>query len=229
MKNILFVLGLVIPCISNATLTNETELGMSLTGGATSSTSFNGSEKLNYAWENTHNATLEVFAKKGKSNGVVFIDNWKGQLKYQRSLDDVTSWFASQSIEANPIIGLNKRYSSDIGIRLSKSDEFIFELGYRLDFEKPTNNQSTNREMIIRVKAQTTQTISTNIVASAFMEVLPVANDLSNYRANMGISVINSVNKNLGFKLSFESQYDKTPLVSSNWDRAFTTSIVISI
>ena len=225
MKNILFIIiGLIIPCISTAKLTNETELGMTLTGGATKSTSFKMAEKLSL-----NNATLKGFVRKGKSNGIVFIDNWKGEFGYQRNFDDAASWFVSQSIESNPILGLDKRYSSDIGIKWSASDKFIFELGYRLDFEKPVNTQVTNREMIIRAKAQTTQAIPPNIVASAFLEMLPLANNLSDYRANLGISVINSVNKNLGFKLSFESQYDKTPLVSSKWDRVFTTSIVVSI
>ena len=219
MKNILFIIGLMLPYVCSAKLTNETELGMTLTGGATKSTSFKMAEKLSL-----NNTTLKGFIRKGTSQGVVFIDNWKGELNYS-----INSWFVSQSIESNPILGLSKRYSSDIGVKWSADERFILELGYRLDFEKPTNTQVTNREMIIRVKMQTTQSIFTTTVVSAFVEMLPLANSISDYRANMGAYIINPVNKNIGFKFSFESQYDKTPLVDNNWDRIFTTSIVVSI
>jgi putative salt-induced outer membrane protein YdiY len=194
---------------------DESEAGIVVTGGNSSTQSYNFKTLTAYDWEQN---TVKLSGKylNTSANSINTAQYWTLGLRYERSLLDHLSVFAAQAIESDVFSGYLQRYNSDLGGKyyIYKEDAFYWdvEAGYRYTIE----NRFTGHK-----------TFSTK----ADVEFLPNLTTSSDYQINTDISVNAALNDVFAIKVGYGIKYRNTLITPAiyNTDSQFTTALVAKL
>lgn len=211
---------------------DESEAGIVVTGGNSSTQSYNFKTLTAYDWEQN---TLKLNGKylNTSANSINTAQYWTLGLRYERSLLDRLSVFAAQAIESDVFSGYLQRYNSDLGGKyyLYKEDGFYWdaEAGYRYTIENRLTGQNTINYLRFYTEANRdwTKTFSTK----ADVEFLPNLTTSADYQINTDLSVNAAINDVFAIKVGYGIKYRNTLITPAiyNTDSQFTTALVAKL
>ncbi len=208
---------------------NESQAGVVLTSGNTDTTTETVGEIASYQFgANVVKFTGSYLYQ--KSAGIVSGKSWSLGLRYERILNEKLSIFLGETVEGNRFIGLNQRYSTDIGAKYSlvKEDAFTWfaEGGYRYTKE---NLILVSRGLhYARVYTELEKKFSPTVSMKYWIEYLPNFTVSQDWQLNTELSLSAAISSIFSVKsaylLKYDNQINAPGLVKT--DKTFTTSLV---
>jgi hypothetical protein len=208
---------------------NETSLGVVLTGGNTHTTT------ISISQINRHRNDANRFATKldylrSSNRGVEQALIWDAGFRYEREISPEWNALFGETLASNLYQGVIQRYSTDAGasyfIRKKETLRWFTEAGYRFNIEN--YSYGTTNLNFIRLYHEIEQKIDTSFSAKWGLEFLPELGDASRYQANSEISLAMSLTELFSVKSTYWIRYNHRPPegVVNTTDQTFTTALV---
>ena len=175
---------------SAATLKNESEAGVVVTGGNTQTDTISLKEKTAYEWnKNIVKFGANFLTTSNAGNQQAY--QWGLGLRYERELSDQIGIFLGQAVESNKYQGILQRYNSDLGGRYTfvKTEQFKWasELGYRFTRENYTLDGFKNINFL-RLYNELERMFTKTFTIKWWIEFLPNINTSEAYKLNTELS-----------------------------------------
>jgi putative salt-induced outer membrane protein len=212
--------------------TSESEAGVVVTGGNTSTETFNFKQSNSYPWG------LNVLKFNGKylstsSKDVSTARNWILALRYERELTQHVSVYLGQSVEADVFAGFTQRYNTDLGGKyyIIKETALYWDVegGYRYSIENRLFNQA--KQHYLRVYTEALRDWSKTFSTRVNLEYLPNLTESSDYQLNSELAASAAINETFAIKVSYLVKYRHLPPppATETTDTQFTTSLVAKL
>jgi putative salt-induced outer membrane protein len=231
MKYLLFICVLAQPAFSATKegFKNESEAGVVISSGNSSSESLSFKQNNSYGWDKN------AFALKGaylrtESAKVLSAKKWDSSLRYDRELSERFGVFAAQGLEADKFAGYRQRYNSDLGgkyqiVKEEKKWDWLAEAGYRYSRERLTNGSSL-RKSEGRLYTEVLRIWSEPVSSKLWLEYLPSFSDSRDWLLNAELSLSVLLSSFFSLKSSYLVKYDNVPAAAAKSDRTFLTALV---
>ncbi|MBU6375251.1 MAG: DUF481 domain-containing protein [Bdellovibrionales bacterium] len=211
-------------------LTDETEVGMVITGGNSKSSTLHvkqanvlesGSRKLKFGGNYLNTTT----------RGILDARSWLLALRYEQAFRPSLGFYLGQGVESNIFAGYVQRWNSDAGaqavfIKEPKAN-WLGEVGYRYTIE---NGILGNQEKsgFLRFFTEVSREFKANVSGKIAAEFLPRLSQFSDYRLNLEPSIQAMLNEWLSLKVGYEIRYINEPLPGAQYktDTVFSTALV---
>ena len=211
-------------------ITNESEAGVAVASGNTSSKNFNVKQANAYKIGDN---VLKFDARflNSFSNDVESARYLFGALRYERVLDEKFSLYLSQGFESDKFAGYYLRHMSDAGAKynITKSDTFywLVEAGYRYTNEK-LNNGTHDYKNSLRAYTETEKKWNPSVSTKYFVEYVPNVKEGKDYQFNTEISLSAALSDIFSIKSAYLLRYDHLPAAgtSTKTDKLLTTALV---
>jgi putative salt-induced outer membrane protein YdiY len=213
-------------------LAGKSELGLSFLQGNINTNQTLLAQELSYRWTDE---TLQLLAEyfEQSTAGILKGQRWRGSLRYERRVVFRLGAFAGETLEGNPFLGYQQRYSTDLGARyhLWKDDKTrgAMEAGYRYQIENRTNGIQSDHS-VGRLFLESSYTWDENANALFGIEYLPVLSNLADWRMNAELGLSLRLTSVLALKLTNGYRYANIPsgTAVTRLDRLFLTSLLAS-
>lgn len=222
---------IALPSLSfaEATLKNESEFALVLTGGNSRTESNSLKHMTEYAWPSDLLRITGGYLR-SEANDIENARKWSVGLRYERTLSESWSIFLGQSVEADPFAGYLQRYSSDLGAKYTfiKEKELTWfgELGYRFQRENRVAPPSLNNHMA-RVYTEATKAWNESVSSKLWVEYLPNFSNSSDWQLNTELSVQAMMSSVFSLKTGVLVKYDGLPVPGArNTDTVLTSALV---
>ena len=216
--------------VSQQGFSDESELGVILTGGNTRTQSLNAKQQNLYGFEKNllkFNGRYLRSTNQGVENG----RNWSLGLRYERELAEMLAIFLGQNIESDVFAGIQQRYNTDLGAKYSvfKTENFkwFFEGGYRYTIENKTD-MTQKKSNYGRLYTEAEKAFNKEVSTKLWLEYLPNFTTSSDYQINTELSFLAQLNAVLSMKLGYMIRFDNVlnAGVQYKTDSIFTTALV---
>lgn len=213
-----------------AAVTNESELGVILSRGNSSSDTLNAKELVGYHWEDKNSLKFTGRYLQTKTSDIENARFWSLGLRYDRALNERLGIFLGELLESDKYAGYDQKYSSDLGLKYSiiKEVKMLWdaELGYRYTVENQiTGNQKKLHYM--RAYTEATKIFSEAVSTKLWFEYLPNITIGSDYQMNSELSISAALNSIFAIKTGYLLRYDNLPNPgATKTDTLFTTALV---
>ena len=211
-------------------LKNESEAGVVITSGNSSSQSYNLKQSTTYS-EASNLLRFQARYLKTKNDGVEAAKSWSLGLRYERSLSEMWSAFLAETLESDVFAGILQRYSTDIGAKAKIIHEeglnWSAEGGYRFTHENKTLGGTLNYHYA-RLYTEVERKFNASTSAKLWAEFLPNFTDSDDYLINSEVSVSAAMSAIFSLKVAYMVKYDHLPNpgVAHQTDSIFTTALV---
>jgi putative salt-induced outer membrane protein len=222
---------LLICPLANAQFKDDSEAGVVITGGNTSTQSYNFTDKTDYLLD-ANTFRLDGHYLAARSNGVETAENWSAGLRYERALAEMVSAFAAQDVESDKFSGYLQRYNSDLGgkyyfFKKDKDLTFFTEDGLRFTHEHDTNadlHDYLKGRVYLEAEKYWAPTTSTKL----WVEYLPNFSFGRGWLLNSEASVSSALSSVFSIKTAYLVKYNNAPPTPTAvpTDTQFTTSLV---
>lgn len=212
---------------------HESELGIASASGNSESNTYNVKQTTSYK-RDMDKATLTARYLNTNAAGTDTAKNWDGALRYDRSLSNWWSLYASFGLESDRFAGFTQRNNHDLGTHydiIKKEESTLFaEAGYRYTYTMYTTtpegvDASAN---ILRLYVEGTQKVLERTSFRLWVEYLPNFTTPEDYRVNFEPSFVSQLSGFLSLKVGYLVKYHNVivPPTVAYSDRLFTTSLV---
>lgn len=208
---------------------NESEVGIVITGGNAKSQSLNLRQLNQHRWES------DVLRFDGRflrtsSDGNESAKNWLLGLRYERTLVDQLSGYLGQNVESDRFAGFVQRYNTDAGAKyyfLKEEIRYLFgESGYRHSIENRFTGQLT--QSLLRFYVESGRNWTKTFSSRVGLEYLPNLTIASDYQLNLDLSSSAAINDIFALKVGYLTRYRRIPVApaTERYDTQFTTAVV---
>ena len=210
--------------------TNESEVGILLAHGNSTSESYTAKETAAHIWKDN---SLKFNGRylQTKTNDIENAHYWSLGLRYDHALNEKLGVYFGEMVESDRYAGYNQKYNSDIGARYSliKETKFVWdvEAGYRYTIENQIIGVRNNLHYA-RGYTEATKTWTEGVFTKFWFEYLPNLTIGSDYQMNSEISLSAALNNMVALKTAYLLRYDnlKNPGAIAKTDTLLTTSLV---
>jgi putative salt-induced outer membrane protein YdiY len=228
----LFLVFLLLPPLTWAEFSHESEVSILTSGGNSEFSTWNLKSRNDYKLVRSI-FQLSGHYTYGEAGDVESARNWDVKLGYERVLKKGWRGFASQQVEGDKFKGIETRYNSDIGaglVLLDKEKHKIkTELGYRYTVEKHRDStQADDNFQKGRAYVENDHQLTETLFFRVWLEYIPNFSEGSDYMINGGSSIQATLTSIFSLKVSYEGNYDNMPSLTSNrkYDYQYTTSLI---
>ena len=213
-------------------LAGKSELGLSFLQGNINTNQTLLSQEVSYRWTDE---TLQVLGEyfEQSSSGVLKGQRWRGSVRYERKVVFRLGTFAGESLEGNPFLGYQQRYSTDLGARYHLWKELktrgAVEAGYRYQIENRTDGIQADHSLG-RLFFESSYTWDENANALFAIEYLPILSDFADWRMNAELGLELRLTSVLALKVTNGYRYANIPSGPgvTRLDRQLLTSLLAS-
>lgn len=210
---------------------NESELGILLAHGNSSSQSYTAKEAASTSWSTVNTLKFTGRYLKTKTNDIENARYWNLGLRFDRALNERLGIYVGEMVESDKYAGYNQKYNSDIGARYSiiKETKFIWdaEAGYRYTIENQIIGVR-NKLHYARGYTEATKQWMDGVSTKLWFEYLANLTIGSDYQMNSELSVSAALNNMFALKSAYLLRYDHllNPGATAKTDTLLTTSLV---
>jgi putative salt-induced outer membrane protein YdiY len=235
--------GFAFPAGAFAAFSDESELGVAIVGGNSSTETYNAKQTNVYEWDrNVAKGNFRYLNT--KVGGTDTARSWDGSLRYEREFSDVINGFTSYGLESDVFAGYVQRNNFDLGVKyfFSKSEEtkWFAEAGYRNIATHYPASQPDSTSNSLRVYSEVTQALNKTSAFKFWAEYIPtLSSNLTgnpgyqasqDYQGNAEASVTSLLNDIFSLKAAYLFKYKNylppTSPATKYLDTLFTTSLV---
>jgi putative salt-induced outer membrane protein len=198
-----------------ATFKSEDSVSIALTGGNTEFESY-ALKSLNTYTEEKNSFKLNGAYNYGESSKIRSAENWNIELRYDYALNDKSSLYMGEKIEADRFSGVKRRYNTDVGYKHTfiKSDngKLFAELGYRYSIEKNVDTSVTDqKDSKGRIFIEGSKNFKKSAKGKLWIEYLPNFSESEDYFLNLEPSLIVSLTSVFSMKTAYLWKYNNGP------------------
>ncbi|NDD90691.1 DUF481 domain-containing protein [bacterium] len=211
-------------------LTDETEVGMVVTGGNSKSSTLH-VKQANVLESGSHKLKLTGNYLNTTTRGVLDARSWLLALRYQQAFSPTLGLYAGQGVESNVFAGYQQRWNTDAGAQAIWIKEpkatWLGEAGYRYTIENGTvGNQE--KSGFLRFFTEASREFRANVSGKVTVEFLPRVSQWSDYRLNLEPAIQAMLSEWLSLKVGYEMRYINEPLPGAQYktDTVFSTALV---
>ncbi len=209
---------------------HESEVGIVTVSGNTDSESYNAKQTTTYRWDQN---LLSVNGRylEAKTGSATTAKSWNVGLRYERSLSELWSLFASHKAESDRFAGFIQRDISDLGAKyfIKKTDDLIWfaEFGYSY-----VNTYSLARvhsyDPSTRAYTEASKKLEKNLSVKYWIEYIQSLEKNAVYYVNTELSLNVMLNDVLSLKTGYLLKYVNVPVAPAveYSDKTFTTALV---
>ncbi len=209
---------------------HESELGIVTVSGNTETESYNAKQLTTYRWDQNLISVNGRYLE-AKTGSAKTAKSWNAGIRYERSLSDLWSLFASHKAEADRFAGYIQRDISDLGAKyfIQKSEVLTWfaELGYSyLDTYSVARIHSYDPST--RVYTEASKKIEKNLSVKYWVEYIQSREKSSVYFINTELSLNVMLNDLFSLKTGYLLKYINSPVAPATKysDTTFTTALV---
>jgi putative salt-induced outer membrane protein YdiY len=215
-------------------LTDESQAGVVITNGNSSTQTYNVASKTRYAWDKN---AVELNGKylRGSTSGTVTALNWLVGLRYERELSEVLSLFLGESAEGDQFAGVLQRYNTDAGAKyyfrkLEKDFTWFAEAGYRYTSQHDVTGLTKGYQKA-RLYSEAEKYWAPTTSTKLWAEYVPNFTVSQQWLLNSEASVSSSLNSVFAVKVAYGWRYNNSPPLASaqKSDTTFSTSLVAKL
>ncbi len=217
------------PAFGEDGMKHESEAGVVITSGNTTTQSFNLKHETVSTWASN---LLKGNARylKSSTGGIETGRSWNIGLRYERALSDRFSLFLGQAIESDPFAGYLQRYNTDLGAKYGIIQEkeltWFAEGGYRFSRENRIVPPNLNNHML-RVYTEATRAWNESFSTKLWVEYLPNLTTSADWQLNSELSLSAVLTSIFSIKAGYLVKYDGLPAGGAKTtDTLFTTALV---
>lgn len=208
---------------------NESELGIVVTGGNTELQVYNGKVKNQYVLDK-NTFTLGGHYMYGTSFDVENSRNWDINGKVNHDFSKKIGLFVGFIYEGDEFAGIDNRLNADFGgsYNILKSDKGYLkgELGYRYRREVPISGKTLTQSQG-RLYLEGKRTPTKDISFGLWVEHLPNFTTPSDWQINFEPSFQYNFHSNLALKWGYLGRYDNLPVLGNKkFDFTYITSLI---
>lgn len=211
-------------------ITNESEAGVAVASGNTSSKNYNVKQANAYKFDGN---VLKFDARflNSFSNGVESARYLFGALRYERDLSTDFSLFLSQGFESDKFAGYYLRHLTDVGAKynITKTETltWLVEAGYRYTNEK-FNNGKHDYKNSLRAYSEVEKKWNPSVSTKYFVEYIPNLKSGKDYQVNTELSLSAALTDIFSIKTAYLLRYDHQPApgTKTTTDKLLTTALV---
>lgn len=212
-----------------AQFSNESELGILVTGGNTELEVYNTKTKNTYEKGN-NTFTLGGHYMYGTSFNEENSRNWDINAKVEHALNKKIGLYLGTVYEGDEFAGIDNRLNGDLGssYKFYKSDkgQAFTEVGYRYRREENLVGRVLNQSQG-RVYLEGKRTPSKDITMKLWAEYLPNFTDSEDWQLNFEPSFQYNFHSNLALKWGYLGRYDNLPVPGNKkFDFSYMTSLI---
>lgn len=227
MKRTVFLLLFSLPIFGQ--YSNESELGIIVTGGNTELEVYNAKTKNTYV-KDTNTFTLGGHYMYGTSFNVNNSRNWDVNAKYEHALNPKVGVFVGTVYEGDDFAGIDNRINGDLGgsYKFYKSEKGMAyaEAGYRYRREENLAGTVLSQSQG-RVYLEGKRTPSKDITLKFWTEYLPNFTESEDWQINFEPSFSYNFHSNLALKWGYLGRYDNLPVPGNKkFDFTYITSLI---
>jgi hypothetical protein len=219
-------------CLSFLTFgqfTNESELGIVVTGGNTELQVYNGKVTNQYVLDK-NTFTLGGHYMYGTSFDVENARNWDVNGKYNRALSKHAGTFVGFVYEGDEFAGIDNRLNVDLGgsyqIVKTEKTNIKSEAGYRYRREEDLTGNSVSQSQG-RLYVTGKRTPTKDISFGMWVEYLPNFTTPSDWQVNFEPNFQYNFHSNLALKWGYMGRYDNLPVLGNKkFDFTYITSLI---
>lgn len=236
-----YLILFLLPTLSFANFTNESELSLIQTGGNSKVETFNFKTKsLLVSGKNNYELgghyVLGVSEDKATEENVESARNWAGYTKYTRDLNEKLGIYSQVQIEGDEFAGFKQRENLDLGGKYTfiKSDKvsFFSELGLRHTIERAVTRDEDGDDVFNyqkgRFYTEYSRKQNESLSYKFWVEYLPNFTDADKYLITFEPSLAVVLSNVFSLKLAYKGVYNNEPAegVEEYLDYTTTTSII---
>lgn len=229
---LIFALLWLLPTLafSQATFTNEAELGIASANGNSKTQTVNAKESADVKWA-MNVLSLRSRYLNANARGVETARYFMAGLRYERELSNHFGLFVGETLEKDRFANIDKRLLSDIGGKYryieTERTKFFSELGYRY-FHEDRLDDSQAFSSYGRLYNEWEHKWSPNYSTKLWNEYLPNFSDAKDWLLNSEASISVMINEVFSLKTSMLVRYDHSPApgVIYKTDSLFSTALV---
>jgi putative salt-induced outer membrane protein YdiY len=200
------------------------------TGGNTSS------ESLLFAGKGERSLTRakltgEFIGLYGEKSGIASDKNWQGRLKYDRFFSDRIFAYVSETVDRNPLKGIEIRYATQVGAGYefikTPTDILTGEIGLGWVRENPVTPFDDRGYANARAFGQYEHAFTDKTRFTQTVEYLPSLKESKDYIVNEETALVTNLMGSLAFKVSYSVSDDNLPPPTFfKTDRLFKTALL---
>jgi putative salt-induced outer membrane protein len=230
MKTRLALWLLLISNVTQAQISNESEVGIASANGNTKTQTYNLKQINDYKW-NTNVLSFKSRYLNAKANGVETARFFMGSLRYEKQYSNHLGLFLGETFEKDKFAGIDKRVITDFGTKYrfieSEMTKFFSEVGIRYMHEERLDDSQAYSNYG-RVYTEWEHKWNTNFSTKYGAEYLPNLSENKDWQLNSEFSMVSLLNSVFSLKSGVLLRYDKLPApgIKYNTDTLFTTALV---
>ncbi|MFA5584429.1 MAG: DUF481 domain-containing protein [Bacteriovoracaceae bacterium] len=226
----ILLLLLLIPTLTFAQYSNESEVSSVVTGGNSKVETYLVKTLNKYLdGKNTHQLSGQYTY--GESRDEVSAREWNANYKFDRVWTDHFGFYVGEVVEGYRFQGIKARYNSDAGLKyyFTKSEKrnIFTEVGYRYTIEDQYYSE-TAYENKGRVFVEINDKPNNNFSYRIWAEYLPNFSRSNDYLFIHEASLTSILTSRFSLKFAWKGIYDQEPVIegNKNYDFTYTTSLV---